>query len=85
MGGDRFYVVDSGDFDVLISRNDGPPAKVAEYHAGGCFGELALMYNAPRAATVRCTSDKGRVFAIDRESFQMLILSSQAHQLGQFE
>lgn len=82
--GDRFYIVDSGDFDALISRNDGPAVKVAEYSAGGSFGELALMYNAPRAATVRCTSDTARVFAIDRESFQMLIMSSQAHKLEQY-
>jgi CRP-like cAMP-binding protein len=32
-------------------------AQVAESSAGGSFGELALMYNAPRAASVVCDAD----------------------------
>ena len=45
--GDNFYVVDTGNFDVFVNEK-----KVVEIHAGGSFGELALMYNTARAATV---------------------------------
>lgn len=31
-------------------------AKVGEYGPGGCFGELALIYNAKRAATITATA-----------------------------
>merc|ERR1712232_349707 len=50
--GDFFYIVDEGSFDVFVQRGDNPPGKVFEYGPGGTFGELALMYNAARAATV---------------------------------
>jgi cAMP-dependent protein kinase regulator len=46
--GDNFYVVDCGKFDVFVNEK-----KVVEIHSGGSFGELALMYNTARAATVR--------------------------------
>jgi cAMP-dependent protein kinase regulator len=50
--GDNFYVVDEGQFDVYVNDK-----KVVEIGPGGSFGELALMYNTPRAATVQATSD----------------------------
>ena len=50
--GDNFYVVDDGTFEVYINGN-----KVVEITAGGSFGELALMYNTPRAATVKAGTD----------------------------
>ena len=40
-------------------------------------GELALMYNCPRAATVKCTAS-GVLWALDRATFRTLICSKQA-------
>ena len=49
--GDNFYVVESGQFKV--TKVDGDKEKLLfTYHGEGAFGELALMYNCPRAATV---------------------------------
>lgn len=45
--GDVFYVVQSGDFTFI---KDGK--EVGKVGANGSFGELALMYSQPRAATV---------------------------------
>lgn len=46
--GDNLYVVESGEFAVFVNQK-----KVATRGKGTLFGELALLYNAPRAATVR--------------------------------
>jgi len=62
-----FYVVESGEFDVLL---DG--VKVHHYSRGGCFGELALLQNVPRAASVVCVSagNGHKLWAIDRRTFR---------------
>ena len=36
---------------------DGADKKVGAYDSAGSFGELALMYNMPRAATIVATSN----------------------------
>merc|ERR1712062_842571 len=46
--GDNFYIIESGTYDILIGDN-----KVGSYSETGFFGELALMYNMPRAATIK--------------------------------
>lgn len=65
--GDNFYVVDEGTFDIFIHDR-----KVIEVHPGGSFGELALMYNTPRAATVKAITD-GTLWAVDRVTFRGII------------
>ncbi|KAJ9054506.1 hypothetical protein DSO57_1001509 [Entomophthora muscae] len=65
--GDNFYVVDQGAFDIFIHDR-----KVIEVHPGGSFGELALMYNTPRAATVKAVTD-GTLWAVDRVTFRSII------------
>eukprot|EP00927_Polykrikos_kofoidii_P040831 TRINITY_DN34830_c0_g1_i1.p1 TRINITY_DN34830_c0_g1~~TRINITY_DN34830_c0_g1_i1.p1 ORF type:complete len:768 (-),score=171.47 TRINITY_DN34830_c0_g1_i1:132-2435(-) len=82
--GDNFYIVAQGTFDVFVRRGDGPPGKVMEYGPGGMFGELALMYNAERAATVRATS-KARLWALDRDSFQMMLTTAESTRSKQYE
>ena len=45
---------------------------------GGFFGELALMYNQPRAATIVSTSN-GVIWGLDRRTFRRIIVKhSQA-------
>jgi len=88
--GDRFYIVEDGSFDIFVARKGddgvmGPPAKVFTCGPKTAFGELALMYNAPRAATVTCAVEKATVWALDREAFQMLIMSSQEEKHKMYE
>jgi hypothetical membrane protein len=61
--GDRFYVVASGELDVDV---DGQPGK--PLHAGDSFGEIALLREAPRSATVRALTDAD-LLTLDREEF----------------
>lgn len=86
--GDNFYIVEEGEFEVFISREQAglPPVKVLEYASGACFGELALMYNAPRAATVTSKlNQSAKVFALDRETFQMMLVTSENTKKKEYE
>lgn len=70
--GDFFYIVSSGEVDCFV--ND---IKVTSYQRGGSFGELALMYNAPRAATLKAISDV-TLWALDRISFRSILMDHNA-------
>jgi len=73
--GDYWYVVASGEYSVLLKQMGRTP--VHFYKAGDSFGELALMYNTPRAATVQCISG-GSLWTMAGSSFRrMLVLNSK--------
>ncbi|KAG0173356.1 hypothetical protein DFQ30_008229 [Apophysomyces sp. BC1015] len=82
--GDYFYVVESGTFDCHIVKGDSPPTKVTSYEAGGSFGELALMYNAPRAATIVATSD-AVLWALDRVTFRTILMENTSQKRRMYE
>eukprot|EP00743_Colponemidia_sp_Colp-15_P002670 GILK01002893.1.p1 GENE.GILK01002893.1~~GILK01002893.1.p1 ORF type:complete len:289 (+),score=58.23 GILK01002893.1:415-1281(+) len=69
--GDNFYIVESGELDIFVARGNNAPAKVMTASAGTAFGELALMYNCPRAATVTAVT-RSVLWALDRVSFQLM-------------
>ena len=73
--GDNWYVVDDGSLEVYkrtdpADTTDG--AKVNSYTTGDSFGELALMYNQRRAASVVCTQDC-ILWAVDQTTFRALM------------
>ncbi|KAK3097186.1 hypothetical protein FSP39_007234 [Pinctada imbricata] len=72
--GDNFYVIDKGVYDVLVTVN-GQEKKIHRFDNKGSFGELALMYNMPRSATIVAASE-GVLWAMDRNSFRRIILRS---------
>lgn len=45
------------------------------YNNCGSFGELALLYNMPRAATIKAASD-GVLWALDRSTFRRIVLKN---------
>ena len=65
---DNFYIIDSGTVDIIV---DGK--KVADLGAGASFGELALMYFAPRAATCKAATEC-TLWVMDRMTFRSFVL-----------
>ena len=55
--GDVFYLLEDGAVDVYVKKGGGDNTKVHTYKPGDGFGELAIMYNAPRAATCRAATE----------------------------
>ena len=70
--GDEFYIILQGECLVLKSENGGEPKEVGKLRSGNYFGELALMQNAPRAATI-VAGDNCKLVKLDRASFQRLL------------
>jgi len=77
--GDHFYIVASGAYQASLAQLDGKV--VAKYGEGDSFGELALLYNSPRAATVTCTAD-GSVWALERKRFRHVMVQTNALSLA---
>jgi len=73
--GDTFYLIEDGLVDVYIKKGGGDEIKVHTYKPGDAFGELAIMYNAPRAATCRAQSES-KVWALDRTSFKVIVVAA---------
>ncbi|MDX6442303.1 MAG: hypothetical protein QOE43_2032, partial [Gaiellaceae bacterium] len=61
--GERFYVIEAGHAEVVV---DGGEPKVLG--PGDFFGEIALLRDVPRTATVRAV-DGLRLYAIERDDF----------------
>lgn len=67
--GDNFYVVESGALDILVAAKGSPPIKFGEITKSMCFGELALLCNMPRAATIKAKT-KVVVWVIERTKYR---------------
>jgi cAMP-dependent protein kinase regulator len=72
--GDNFYLLDTGSVEVFKAIN-GENQKVYSYGPGGAFGELAIMYNAPRAATC-VSSSPCKLWALERNIFKAIMTQS---------
>lgn len=66
--GDNFYVVESGRLDVYL----GDLKVGSQLSEGTSFGELALMYNTPRAATIK-SATACKLWFIDRMTFRTIV------------
>lgn len=60
----------------ILPGPDGLGKQVATIQSGGSFGELALMYNAPRAATVVSAEGGCTLWALDRVTFRRILMDS---------
>ena len=84
--GDKFYTVESGKLNVYQSleqyskESDKEPTgeagehgfKVRHIEKGECFGDLAIFYDRPRNATVKCETDI-ILWALDMVTFRQAL------------
>ena len=74
---DRFYVIAAGRVEITQTTAEGGPAKVLRQEGESeFFGEIGLLSNVPRTATVTAASD-GRLVALDRDPFLELVSAGQ--------
>ncbi|KAK9851896.1 hypothetical protein WJX84_007448, partial [Apatococcus fuscideae] len=81
--GDNYYIIEDGVFKA--TKMVGPLRKelfIYEHHGG--FGELAMMYNCPRAATIEAQTS-GILWAVDRSTFRRIIVDSMVRRRQQHE
>ncbi|XP_052263160.1 cGMP-dependent protein kinase 1-like isoform X1 [Dreissena polymorpha] len=68
--GQHLYVAAEGEFEVLKETN-----VLGKMAAGRAFGELAILYNCTRTASVRAVTDV-RVWVLDRRIFQAIMMKT---------
>ena len=79
--GDSFFVVRSGSLQVRVvpegaEGSDADGGRVVhQYRAGGRFGELALLYDKPRAASVVAVADS-TLWRLERWAFDEITKKS---------
>ena len=73
--GDRFYLLESGEVEILREEPGQPEQQLAIRRAGEFFGEIALLQDVPRTATVRCLTPVD-VVSLTRQDFRLLVDSS---------
>lgn len=84
--GDVLYLVDSGELDCeKVFKAGDNPTYLKTYYPGESFGELALLYNAPRAATITAESDKVITWVLDRETFNHIVKEAAQKKREKYE
>jgi signal transduction histidine kinase len=72
---DKFYILLDGKVDVTKTINNAEERQLKVLDAGDFFGEMAIMHNAPRGATVTASCPI-TVLEIDKENFDRVIQRS---------
>ncbi|XP_022245824.1 cAMP-dependent protein kinase type II regulatory subunit-like isoform X1 [Limulus polyphemus] len=82
--GDYFYVIQNGIYSIYVSTEEENRKMIGTYENSGSFGELALMYNMPRAATIEAITP-GSLWAMSRQVFRKIVLKSAFKKRKEYE
>lgn len=83
--GDKFYILEDGTAAAYMLGPDGE-VKVKDYlNKGEYFGEIALMINEPRRATVRASGSGASVISVSKEDFNNVLGPIQDRLLSQID
>jgi cGMP-dependent protein kinase len=70
--GNKFFILESGDCEVLLSVDENESVQVGTLQVGDWFGEMALINDQPRVATVRAMNAV-KVLSLTRELWHTLL------------
>jgi len=83
--GDSLYVVATGTLSCTkIFKGNTEPTFLKRYEPGEAFGELALLYNAPRAATI-FSDDDSTLYGLDRQTFNHIVKDAAIRKKDKYE
>lgn len=82
--GDKLYIIENGTVECLKNTSTETNKHLCDLHPGDAFGELSLLYNCPRAATVIAKSDC-LLWALDRETFNHIVKGSACKRINTYE
>jgi NADH dehydrogenase len=71
--GDALYIILDGEVEVLIGEGE-EQRSVTRMGRGEFFGEMAILQQRPRSATIRCTQAT-TLLALPKNDFQALAMS----------
>jgi cAMP-dependent protein kinase regulator len=60
------------------------PVFLKNYESGEVFGELALLYNAPRAASIS-SKDESVLFSLDRDTFNHIVKNATIERRNRYD
>ena len=81
--GDVLYCIEEGECECY-KKIENEEKSVKKYQSGDSFGELALLYNSPRAATVKAISDV-ITWCLDRETFNHIVKDAAQKKREKYE
>lgn len=81
--GAEMFLVEKGELECFITIN-GQEKMVKTYGENDVFGELCLLYNQPRAATIKAKDDS-RLWALDRATFNNIVKESSRKRVEMYE
>jgi len=83
--GDNLYVVESGVLSCTkLFPGKSEPTFLKKFQPGDSFGELALLYNAPRAATITADTD-ALLWSLDRNTFNHIVKDASMKKREKYE
>jgi cAMP-dependent protein kinase regulator len=83
--GEVLFLLDTGKLDCFKRfNNDEKDTFLKSYLPGEAFGELALLYNAPRAASIIATEDC-KMWSLDRYTFNHIVKDASMKRREMYE
>ena len=81
--GDVLFIVESGELSCT-KVIDGSSKFLKKYNPGDVFGELALLYNAPRAASIQADNNS-LLWMLDRNTFNNIVKEASQKKRAKYE
>jgi len=71
--GETVFLIIEGKVDVIMEQTDKTSVKIDQISAGGAFGEMALIDNSPRSATIK-TAEPCRFLILHKQEFKETVM-----------